>query len=240
MLDRLLPLAEPVQGQTHQLSSLGKLWRLLHDWPKRRASVGEALSFEGLCPFMETPDERVRAGFTDRFFEGDGRILYRMRTTREPASITGWSTLTAACDRPVGLPLKIRGRWKVTLALRPLRLLRRLRRPLDLATGPLGFALLVLLALGDGLGILVLHIPGTATGDAAPLLRAGKIAIRTTLVAAAALVAIVPSGAAALRAPIIVAPRPGTASLALRTAGLATLTTTLGRAATTRLVARSR
>ena len=234
MLNRFLPLPEPVQGQTHQLPSLGKLWRLLHDWPKRRASVGEALSFEGLCPFMETPDERVRAGFTDRFSEGDGRILYRMRTTREPASITGWSTLTAACDRPVGLPLKIRGRWKVTLALRPLRLLRRLRRPLGLATGPLGFALLVLLALGDGLGILVLHIPGTATGDAAPLLRAGKIAIRSTLVA------IVPSGAAALGAPIIAAPRPRTAFLALRTARLTALTSTLGGAATTRLVARPR
>ena len=234
MLNRFLPLPEPVQGQTHQLPSLGKLWRLLHDWPKRRASVGEALSFEGLCPFMETPDERLRAGFTDHFLESDGRILYRMRTTGEPASITGWSTLTAACDRPVGLPLKIRGRWKVTLALRPLRLLRRLRRPLGLATGPLGFALLVLLALGDGLGILVLHIPGTATGDAAPLLRAGKIAIRSTLVA------IVPSGAATLRVPIIVAPRPRTASLALRTARLATLTATLGRTATTWLVARPR
>ena len=234
MLDRFLPLAEPVQGQTHQLPSLGKLWRLLHDWPKRRASVGEALSFEGLCPFMETPAERLRAGFTDHFLESDGRILYRMRTTGEPASITGWSTLTAACDRPVGLPLKIRGRWKITLALRPLRLLRRLGRPLGLATGSLGFALFVLLALGDGLGILVLHVPGTAASDAAPLLRAGKIAIRTTLVA------IVPSGAATLRVPIIVAPRPRTASLALRTARLATLTATLGRAATTWLVARPR
>lgn len=240
MLNRFLPLPEPVQGQTHQLPALGKLWRLLHNRPKRRASVGEALSFEGLCPFMETPDERLRAGFTDHFLESDGRILYRMRTTGEPASITGWSTLTAACDRPVGLPLKIRGRWKITLALRPLRLLRRLGRPLGLATGSLGFALLVLLALGDGLGILVLHVPGTAASDAAPLLRAGKIAIRTTLVAAAALVAIVPSGAAALRAPIIVAPRPRTASLALRTARLATLTATRGGAATTRLVARPR
>ena len=240
MLDRFLPLAKPVQGQTHQLPSLGKLWRLLHDWPKRRASVGEALSFEGLCPFIETPDERLRAGFTDRFLEGDGRILYRMRTTGEPASITGWSTPAAACDRPVGLPLEIRGRWKTTLALRPLRLLRRLGRPLGLATGPLGFALLVLLALGDGLGILVLHVPGTAAGDAAPLLRTGKIAIRSTLVAAAALVAIVPFGAAALGAPIIIAPRPRTASLALRTARLATLTATRGGAATTRLVARPR
>ena len=164
-----------------------------------------------------------------------------MRTTGEPASITGWSTLAAACDRPVGLPLKIRGRWKITLALRPLRLLRRLGRPLGLATGgPLGFALLVLLALGDGLGILVLHVPGTAAGDAAPLLRTGKVAIRSTLVAAAALVAIVPLGAAALGAPIIVAPRPRTASLALRTARLATLTATRGGAATTRLVARPR
>ena len=234
MLNRFLPLPEPVQGQTHQLPSLGKLWRLLHNRPKRRASVGEALSFEGLCPFMETPDERLRAGFTDHFLESDGRILYRMRTTGEPASITGWSTLTAACDRPVGLPLKIRGRWKITLALRPLRLLRRLGRPLGLATGSLGFALFVLLALGDGLGILVLHVPGTAASDAAPLLRAGKIAIRTTLVA------IVPSGAATLRVPIIVAPRPRTASLALRTARLATLTATLGRAATTWLVARPR
>ena len=165
MLDRFLPLAEPVQGQTHQLPSLGKLWRLLHDWPKRRASVGEALSFEGLCPFMEPPDKRLRAGITDYFLEGDGRILHRMRTTGEPASTTGWSTPAAACDRPVGLPLEIRGRWKVTLAWRLLRLLRRLGRPLGIATGPLGFALLVLLALGDRLGILVLHVPGTAAGD---------------------------------------------------------------------------
>ena len=130
MLNRFLPLPEPVQGQTHQLPSLGKLWRLLHNRPKRRASVGEALSFEGLCPFMETPDERLRAGFTDRFLEGDGWILYRMRTAGEPASITGWNTPAAACDRPVGLPLEIRGRWEVTLALRLLRLLRRLGRPL--------------------------------------------------------------------------------------------------------------
>ena len=96
MLDRFLPLAEPVQGQTHQLPSLGKLWRLLHDWPKRRASVGEALSFEGLCPFMETPDKCLRAGLADQFLERYGRILHRMRATGEPASITDWSTLAAA------------------------------------------------------------------------------------------------------------------------------------------------
>jgi hypothetical protein len=133
--------------------------------------------------------------------------------------------------------LEIRGRWEITLALRPGGLLRDLGRPLSLAAGPLGLALLVFLALGDGLGILVLHIPGTAAGDAAPLLRAGEIAIRSALAAAAALVAIVSSGAAALRAPIIVAPRARAASLALRTAGLATLTAAFGGAATTWRVA---
>lgn len=240
MLDRLLPLAEPVQGQTHQFPSLGKLWRSLHDWPKRRASVGEALSFEGLCPFMEIPDERLRAGFAYQFLEGDGRILHRVGTTGEPASITGWSTPAAARDRPVGLPLELRGRWEIVLALWPLRLLRRLGRPLGLATSPLGFALIVFLALGDGLGILVLHVPGAPAGDAAPLLRAGKIAIRSTLVTATARVAIVASGAAALGAPIIVAPSALTAPLTLRTARFATLTAAFGDAATTRLGARPR
>jgi hypothetical protein len=189
---------------------------------------------------METPDERLRAGFAHQFLEGGGRILHRVGATREPASITGWSTPAAARDRPVGLPLEIRGRWEIVLALRPLRLLRRLGRPLGLATSPLGFALLVFLALGDALGILVLHIPGAPAGDAAPLLRAGKIAIRSTLVTATARVAIVPSGAAALGAPIIVAPIARTAPLTLRTARLATLTAALGDTAPPRLDARPR
>jgi hypothetical protein len=163
-----------------------------------------------------------------------------VRTIGEPASITGWSTAAAACDRPAGLPLKIRGCWENTLAMWSLRLLRSLGRPFSVSAGSLGLPLLVLFALSDGLGILVLHVAGTAAGDAAPLLRAGKVPIRTTLVATTALVAIVPAGAAPLGTALIVGPRPLAASLALGTARLVALTAALRRATTTWLVARAR
>ena len=120
-----------------------------------------------------------------------------------------------------------------------LRLLRSLGRPFSVAAGSLGLALLVLLALSDGLGILVLHVAGAAAGDAAPLLRTGKVPIWSTLVACAALVAIVTAGAAPLGTAVIVAPRPLAASLALGTAGLIALTAALRHAAATWLVARA-
>ncbi len=163
-----------------------------------------------------------------------------MWTTGEPASLTGWSTTAAACDRPAGLPLKIRGRWEIKLAMWSLRLLRRLGRPFGVSAGSLRLALLILLALSDGLGILVFHVAGTPAGDAAPLLRAGKIPIRSTLFATAALVAIVPAGAAPLGTAVVLAPSLFAGSLALGTTRLAALTAAFGRATTTWLAPRAR
>lgn len=108
VLDGLLPLPEPVQGETQQFPAVGQRRRFLHHRPKERPGIAEPLGRERLPRVLQLPAEGTGAVRAHEALEDDRRVLHPLRPRAQRMPLACDRATASARHGPDGMSFEIR------------------------------------------------------------------------------------------------------------------------------------